>query len=92
MSIEQVIEEEVTRMLRQMAPPETRRRSIAAITQTELANELGVCRETVRKWTATGRIPVWFRDDNGRPVYNLDVIEAAQRRAGELHAELQAAP
>lgn len=51
---------------------------------------LGVADRTVRKWTRSGLLPVWFYDDSGRAVYSLRTIEAHQRRAGELHAERQA--
>lgn len=61
------------------------------ITQSDLAAQLGICSKTLRKMTNAGQIPVWFRDDTGRPVYSTEVIAAHQRRAGELHAERQAA-
>ena len=58
-----------------------------AMTQKEVAAALGVDRKTVRAWTKNGSLPVWFRTDSGRAVYSSLTIEAAQRRAGELHAE-----
>lgn len=61
-----------------------------ALCQAEVARMLGVADRTVRKWTKAGVLPVWFRDDSGRPVYSRRTIEAHQRRAGELAAERQA--
>lgn len=57
------------------------------MSQAEVAKALGVDRKTVRRWTREGRLPVWFRTESGRAVYSASTIEAAQRRAGELHAE-----
>lgn len=59
----------------------------ATLNATEAAAVLGVHRTTVAKWTKAGLLPVWFHDDNGRPVYSMAVIEAHQRRTGELAAE-----
>lgn len=59
----------------------------ATLSATQAAELLGVHRTTVTKWTRSGHLPVWFYDDNGRPVYSLAVIEAHQRRTGELAAE-----
>ena len=58
-----------------------------ALTATEVAERLGVSRNTVGKWTRSGLIPVWFHTDEGRPIYADTVIEAHQRRTGELAAE-----
>lgn len=58
-----------------------------ALTQKQVATALGVNVRTVRKWTKDGRLPVWFHTEDGRAVYSSTTIEAAQRRAGELHAE-----
>lgn len=59
----------------------------AAMTQKDVAKALGVNARTVRQWTKDGLLPVWFRTEDGRAVYSSKTIEAAQRRAGELHAE-----
>lgn len=58
-----------------------------ALTAQDVADRLGVSRQTVAKWTRTGRIPVWFHTDEGRAIYADTVIEAHQRRTGELAAE-----
>lgn len=58
-----------------------------ALTASEVAQRLGVSRNTVAKWTKSGLIPVWFNTDEGRPIYADTVIEAHQRRTGELAAE-----
>lgn len=62
-----------------------------ALTGTAVARHLGVHRRTVAKWTKSGLLPVWFWDDNGRPIYSLRTIEAHQRRAGEIAAETRRA-
>ncbi len=58
-----------------------------ALSQKQVAAALGVNVRTVRAWTKAGLMPVWFRTETGRAVYSSTTIEAAQRRAGELHAE-----
>lgn len=59
----------------------------ATLSAIQAAEVLGVHRTTIAKWTKSGKLPVWFVDDNGRPVYSMAVIEAHQRRVGELAAE-----
>lgn len=61
-----------------------------AIGQAEVARILGRDPKTIRKWTRSGLLPVWFEDDNGRAVYSEATIAAHQRRAGELAAERRA--
>lgn len=58
-----------------------------ALNASQVATKLGVHRQTVKKWTDAGVLPVWFRDDSDRPIYSELTIEAHQRRAGELAAE-----
>jgi hypothetical protein len=55
-----------------------------------VARHLHRDRRTIAKWTQKGLLPVWFIDDNGKPVYSLHTIEAHQRRSGELAAERRA--
>ena len=61
-----------------------------ALTASDVAKLLGVHRTTVARWTATGKLPVWFVADSGRPVYHADVLDAHRRRVGELAAEAAA--
>jgi len=63
----------------------------ATLSATQAAKMLGVHRKTVAKWRDSGHLPVWFYDDNGRAIYSIAVIEAHQRRIGELAAERAAA-
>ena len=58
-----------------------------ALNTTQVADLLGRHRNTIRKWVKAGLLPVWFYDDNGRPVFSQVTIESHQRRAGELAAE-----
>ena len=58
-----------------------------ALSQSQVAKLLHVSTRTVKRWTESGLIPVWFVNDNGRPVYSERTIAAHQRRAGELAAE-----
>lgn len=58
-----------------------------ALSQSQVAKLLHVSTRTVKRWTESGRLPVWFVNDNGRPVYSERTIAAHQRRAGELAAE-----
>ena len=67
------------------------RRMTPAMSTADVARKLGKDRRTIKQWTEAGRLPVWFTDDNGRPVYSESTIAAHQRRAGELAAERQAA-
>lgn len=61
-----------------------------ALNVAEVARLLNRDPKTIRKWTKQGVLPVWFRDDYGRPVYSAATLEAHQRRAGELAAERRA--
>ena len=61
-----------------------------ALNASQVARLLRVDRSTVKKWTDSGQLPVWFKDDNGRAWYSESTIAAHQRRAGELAAERQA--
>lgn len=63
----------------------------ATLSATQAARMLGVHRSTVTKWRKSGHLPVWFYDDNGRAIYSIAVIEAHQRRIGEIAAERAAA-
>jgi DNA-binding transcriptional MerR regulator len=58
-----------------------------ALCQAEVARLLHRSPRTIRAWTRSGYLPVWFYDDNGVPVYSAATIAAHQRRAGEIAAE-----
>ena len=60
-----------------------------ALNASQVARLLRKDRHTVARWTKAGLLPVWFVDDNDRPVYSLRTIQAHQQRAGELAAEQQ---
>jgi predicted site-specific integrase-resolvase len=62
-----------------------------ALNATQTAELLGISRDKLRRLTRIGKIPVWFRDDDGRAVYSGETIAAYQRRAGEIAAEKGAA-
>lgn len=61
------------------------------LSQAEVARRLGVGRDLVRRWIASGYLPSVPDPETGRPILSWTSIEACQRRRGELTAERGAA-
>ena len=59
------------------------------LTQSQAAVKLGRSPRWIRTETAAGRLP-HIVDDNGRTLYSTQMLDAWQRRLGELAAERSA--